>query len=61
MDVNVLKRKGDSMKENYKDDAEHITAEECKKKIINIFTKMDEPKKIKFWYRYILAIEKGRV
>lgn len=36
-----------------------ISTEEYKRKIKDIFDKMDDNRKLRFWYRYISEIEKG--
>lgn len=36
-----------------------MTNEEYRNKIISIFTNMNRIDKLRFWYRYISAIEKG--
>lgn len=36
-----------------------ISNEEYREKLIDIFSKMDDNKKLRFWYKYISAIEKG--
>ena len=41
------------------DDVLEMTNEEYRKRIISIFMVMDRTDKLRFWYRYISAIEKG--
>lgn len=36
-----------------------MTNEEYREKLISIFENMDRTDKLRFWYRYISAIEKG--
>ena len=36
-----------------------MTNEEYRNRIISIFQEMDRADKLRFWYRYISAIEKG--
>ena len=36
-----------------------ISTEEYKRKIKDIFDKMDDNRKLRFWYKYISEIEKG--
>ena len=36
-----------------------MTNDEYRKRIIAIFVSMDRTDKLRFWYRYISAIEKG--
>lgn len=40
------------------DKAEEMTNEEYRERIIAIFAKMDRMDKLRFWYKYISAIEK---
>lgn len=40
-------------------DVLEMTNEEYREKIISIFANMDRTDKLRFWYRYIRAIEKG--
>lgn len=37
--------------------AQNITNEEYRKMIIAIFTQMDSVDKLRFWYKYISAVE----
>ena len=41
------------------DDVLEMTNEEYRDRIISIFVNMDRTDKLRFWYRYIRAIEKG--
>lgn len=41
------------------DDVLEMTNEEYRERIIAIFVNMDRTDKLRFWYRYISAIEKG--
>lgn len=41
------------------DDVLEMTNEEYRERIIAIFVNMDRTDKLRFWYRYIIAIEKG--
>lgn len=43
------------------DDVLEMTNEEYRERIIAIFASMDRTDKLRFWYRYISAIEKGEV
>ncbi len=36
-----------------------MSNEEYRKEIISIFTKMNRNDRLRFWYRYISAMEKG--
>lgn len=42
-----------------KDDVLEMTNEEYRNRIITIFENMDRSDKLRFWYKYISAIEKG--
>lgn len=39
---------------------EHMTNEQYREKIIDIFNEMDNNQKLRFWYKYISGVEKGR-
>lgn len=41
------------------EDVLEMTNEEYRERIIAIFVNMDRTDKLRFWYRYISAIEKG--
>ena len=47
-------RENDIIKDNF-----DISNEEYKRRIIDIFNKMDDNKKLRFWFRYISTIEEG--
>lgn len=38
--------------------ADEMTNEEYRKRLIEIFSKMDRTDKLRFWYKYISSIEK---
>lgn len=42
-----------------KNDTLEMTNEEYRERIIDIFKNMDRNDKLRFWYRYISATEKG--
>lgn len=42
-----------------KEKTEQYSTEEYREKLIQIFRKMNDTNKLKFWYRYISAIENG--
>ena len=42
-----------------KDDGLEMTNEEYRNRIITIFENMNRSDKLRFWYKYISAIEKG--
>lgn len=44
---------------NAKDEEGIKTNEEYREKIISIFSHMDSESKLRFWYKYISAIENG--
>ena len=37
-----------------------MTNEEYRKELQKIFAKIDSTRKLRFWYRYISGVEKGR-
>ena len=43
-----------------KEYSEYMTNEQYRKKIIDIFNEMDDNQKLRFWYKYISGVEKGR-
>lgn len=47
--------------ENEREDIKYtiITNEEYRERLKNIFDKIEDNKKLCFWYKYISAIEKG--
>lgn len=47
------------MVNNRKDDVLEMTNEEYRNRIIAIFENMNRSDKLRFWYKYISAIEKG--
>lgn len=43
-----------------KEYSEYMTNEQYREKIIDIFNEMDDNQKLRFWYKYISGVEKGR-
>ena len=43
-----------------KEYSEYMTNEQYREKIIEIFNEMDDNQKLRFWYKYISGVEKGR-
>ena len=43
-----------------KEYSEYMTNEQYREKIIDIFNEMDDNQKLRFWYKYISDVEKGR-
>ena len=43
-----------------KEYSEYMTNEQHREKIVDIFNEMDDNQKLRFWYKYISGVEKGR-
>ena len=43
-----------------KEYSEYMTNEQYREKIIDIFNEMNDNQKLRFWYKYISGVEKGR-
>ena len=43
-----------------KEYSEYMTNVQYREKIIDIFNEMDDNQKLRFWYKYISVVEKGR-
>ena len=55
----MAKSNKEETRENNVDYVIEMTNDEYREKIISIFINMDRTDKLRFWYRYISAIENG--